>query len=506
MIGEAVFLSVLFFFLPRMLRWIIGTPLLIAHVLQVVNVFETGRFVEALTLLNLPAAENVIAPAALAKLTAVGVAYLALWAPDFLSKPKIELRSKVGLVALVGVLLYGDYIFTFPAYSFFKTAKGAYRNMNYVPEANDGTEFLREDVVTTHNDDIHRYTFAVKKPNVVLLFAEGTSELVLSEELTPNTLRFLNRSIRFKNYFNHTAATFRGIRGQMISGYQFIGGYYRNRTGVGQMTQSELESHFRNRVESLPTILAEHGYETAFCSPHSRNEHLAEMLKATGFEKTYGSEEFGVKDRSLSDKEQYARILQVLSEHDKADRPLFLSAYILGTHHGMDSIDAKFGDGKNTYLNKFHNQDVWFGRFMEEMATRSLLKDTVVVWTTDHATYPTPEFNSTFRVSKNYFVDRIPLGIYYDGVEPAVIDAKSRNSLSLAPTLLDMLGIRHQRNHFLGRSLFSDEESPFNRISNIGNNFYLLENGVVTEKTAGETAHDIVRLVNRYNGFSSSGY
>ena len=133
-----------------------------------------------------------------------------------------------------------------------------------------------------------------------------------------------------------------------------------------------------------------------------------------------------------------------------------------------------------------------------------MLDDTVVIWTTDHATYPTPEFNSTFQVSKKYFVDRIPLGIYYQNMTPAVIDAKNRNSLSLAPTILDIVGIRHHRNHFLGRSLFSDEESPFIRISNIGSDFYLLENGVVTEKPQKEMPSDIIRSVNRYNGFSSS--
>ena len=504
LLSEAAFLAISFCFFPRMLRWTLGTVLVVFHVLQFVNIFETGTLIHELTILNLPAAENDIAPSVLAKLAAAGIIYLMLWLPDLFAETRIQIKKKTALIAVVAASLYGNYLFSLPAYSFFKTLKSAYRNITFIPERNDGTDFLREDIVTSHNDDYRRFTFAVEKPNVVLLFAEGTSELVLSEKLTPNTMRFLNQSIRFTNYFNHTAATFRGIRGQMISGYQFVGGYYQNRTGVGQMTQAEIEQAFRDRVESLPMILAEHGYETIFCSPHSHKEHLAEMLKSTGFEKAYGSEEFGVTDRALSDKEQYERILQVFSQHRSDDRPLFLSAYIYGTHHGMDSEDIKYCDGSNSYLNKFHNQDVWFGRFLTELEKRGMLDDTVVIWTTDHATYPTPEFNSTFQVSKKYFVDRIPLGIYYQNMTPAVIDAKNRNSLSLAPTILDIVGIRHHRNHFLGRSLFSDEESPFIRISNIGSDFYLLENGVVTEKPQKEMPSDIIRSVNRYNGFSSS--
>ena len=49
---------------------------------------------------------------------------------------------------------------------------------------------------------------------------EGTSYRVLSEEITKNLWDLKNNSIDIVNYFNHTAATFNGIRGQLISGYQ----------------------------------------------------------------------------------------------------------------------------------------------------------------------------------------------------------------------------------------------------------------------------------------------
>lgn len=506
-VSEAILLTVSFRFLfPPILRWTLGTFLLIGHIIQVVNFYETGRLIEVLTILNLPAANTSIALEVLIKLMAIGIGYFLLWIPDLLNKTQIEYRSKFYLIIPIGVVLYCDYFFTLPAYSSFKTLKTAYRNMNYVPIRNDGVDFYRENIVINHNSNFRRHTFSTNNPNIILIFAEGTSELVLSKKLTPNTIHFLNSSIRFSNYFNHTAATFRGIRGQMISGYQYLGGYYPNKVGVGQMSQSEIKSKFSGYVESLPSILAQHGYRTVFCSPHSRKEQLAEMLKATGFEETYGFEDFRTSKQDLSDREQYERTFQILQEHVKSDRPIFLSIYLVGTHHGMDSPDIKYGNGANSYLNKFHNQDIWFGQFMNKLSTSGLLKDTIVVWTTDHATYPTSDFNSTFQVSRNYFIDKIPLGIYYQGVEPVVINAKNRNSLSLAPTLLDILGIHRQSNHFLGRSLFSDEESPFNRISNIGNKFYLLDDGVVVEKTRKEMPRDIVRLVNRYYGFSSSSY
>lgn len=58
-------------------------------------------------------------------------------------------------------------------------------------------------------------------------------------------------------------------------------------------------------------------------------------------------------------------------------------------------------------------------------------------------------------------VDEIPFYIYYKGMDSKVIDAQGRNSLSLAPTILDYLDISDE-NYFLGDTLFSDSESIFN--------------------------------------------
>jgi hypothetical protein len=69
-----------------------------------------------------------------------------------------------------------------------------------------------------------------KKPNIIIIFTEGFSAEVLDVynnldlNLTPNLNKLYERSLVFNNYYNHTAATYRGLRGQMISGYQFLDG------------------------------------------------------------------------------------------------------------------------------------------------------------------------------------------------------------------------------------------------------------------------------------------
>ena len=93
---------------------------------------------------------------------------------------------------------------------------------------------------------------------------------------------------------------------------------------------------------------------------------------------------------------------------------------------------------------------------MNKYINSELYDNTIVIYTTDHSTYSDQDFYKAFP---NYnrpatFLDRIPFFIYQKDIEPEVIDVKGKNSLDMAPTLLDYLDIKDE-NYFLGNSLFS---------------------------------------------------
>ena len=319
--------------------------------------------------------------------------------------------------------------------------------------------------------------------NVILIFAEGTSSYCLSPELTPNVMDLKKESIAFENYFSHTAATFRGIRGQMISGFPLFG---------GTESYEMVKKYYSGQFPSLPEMLNRYGYKTIFVSPHAPNENLGNVMGLLGFK--YLKHSLDYKDsENLSDREQYLHLWQILEGLSKTKEKFFLATYVLGTHHGMDSPDKKYGNGKNSYLNKFHNQDYWFGEFLKKFKASGLSKNTVLIWTSDHSTYPTNEYNDTFRRKEEHFVGKIPLIIYNNGKNAKLIDAKIRNSLSLAPTILDMLNIHEEKNYFLGNSLFIDKKNEWDNIAVIGPRrvFYVKENGEVC------FLKDISRLKNR---------
>jgi len=309
----------------------------------------------------------------------------------------------------------------------------------------------------------------LRNKNIIVIFAEGLSAQMADgsgrhKDLTPNITRFISESVYFENYYSHTAATFRGLRGQLTSSYQTQGGYYPTNDGLGQVSSEQLRKTLSGNLVSIPHILKENGYHTQFLSAHEKKEQLNQMLKTLEFGRVYGADDF-YPQAVLSDQQLFSA-LTGLTSGSSLRQPYFLGVYNIGTHLGQDSPDVKYGDGSNIMLNTIRNFDDAFGRFWDSVRHR---KDIAVILTADHAAYPSDLYNKTFSTSRRYFVDRIPLAVWTHDARHTVIDAKGRNSLDFAPTLLQSMGIRKAFNYFLGCSLFSSAcPRKFEYITNVG--------------------------------------
>ncbi|MDD0274419.1 LTA synthase family protein, partial [Shigella flexneri] len=137
-----------------------------------------------------------------------------------------------------------------------------------------------------------------------------------------NLYEFRKKSISFNNYYNHTAATFRGLRGQLTSSYQMTGGYYKDNSGLGQASKAEIEHKLNtyNYITKLPIILEENGYHTYFQASNSIDAPLSLMLSTLKFNHIYGREDYNKKSGELTDKESFDLLFKKLNE---AKQPFF---------------------------------------------------------------------------------------------------------------------------------------------------------------------------------------
>lgn len=317
-----------------------------------------------------------------------------------------------------------------------------------------------------------------EKPNVIVLFTEGMSAEVIDRyagrenDLTPNIDSFFDASLVFDNYYCHTVATYKGLRGQLNSGFV----YFNEDLGGNSDSPAVADDgqKMSSNLISIVDVLNDAGYNTLFVNSEPSNLQFTAYLNSFGCDTVTSG---AISGRLLTDKEAFG-LLETVSE--QLTQPFFAGFYNIGTHHGFESPDEKYREGTNAILNKFFNYDAQFGSFWNYFQNSKLADNTILVFTADHSTFDSPEYKAALNSDQNYFINTIPLMIYYRGVTHEIIDAKGRNSLGLTPTLLDILDLEVHDNYFLGTSLFTDRETPFEKMSEVVTSYYYTGDGGVT--------------------------
>lgn len=297
----------------------------------------------------------------------------------------------------------------------------------------------------TKCDAISGYSCGLSKPNVILIFTEGLSQNVIDDDrlIMPNVRALQQQSVTFKNYYNHTFATYRGLSGQLYSGYQ-------------------LDDYDPNYLISIEDIMHDQGYFTSFINTEPNNSLFESYVNGFGFDEVISDPaRCSGEVASMNDAEAYEFLFETAQRYDaEKAQPFFITIYTFGTHTSFDSMDGNeiYGDGSSRVLNRFYYADIQIGRFLENFKNSSLASDTVVVFTADHCTYADADFCEAFpeygRACTD--VDEIPFSIFYVGGPAATINANGRNSLDMAPTVLDYLNISAP-NYYLGESLFTEK-------------------------------------------------
>jgi phosphoglycerol transferase MdoB-like AlkP superfamily enzyme len=458
---------------------------------QLSSIFNTGFYIQPLTITNLGEVSSV-GNSIIASTILITLLYFVL---SFKS-------SQNPLKGLPLVCLLFSSVMTIslwkntPIYNFSNSVYEVYNQYSSIYAINpSNAKYFKRESISSEKDSLPQSLHS-KNQNIVVIFTEGLSSVVMSDKMTPNLIKLSRQSFNFLNYYNHTAATYRGIRGQLTSGYQFLGGFNPEHVGIGEVSATTVKKRFNGKLVSIPNILATHDYTSYFIASNSRKANLSQMISTLGFDEVYGKEDF--KDATntnteLTDKQSYELLWEKINEpHDK---PFFIGVYTVGTHIGMDSPDEKFGDGNNEYNNKFYNLDHQFGIFFEKFKKSKSSDNTLLVFTADHAAFPTPKFKETFNSESDVFVDKIPLMIYKKNAPTINFNVDGKNSLALAPTLLDILGVKNGGNYFLGCSLFDSHcSSIFENTTAIGS---FIVNTKNSKMSIGEKT-EITEKINRY--------
>ncbi|MCB9360254.1 MAG: LTA synthase family protein [Flavobacteriales bacterium] len=331
------------------------------------------------------------------------------------------------------------------------------------------------------------------KPNVLLIFTEGLSARTTDvysdryEKLTPNLLEFSKSSMIVDNFYNHTAATYRGLHGQLCSLYPTLG-------GAGGW-HDNIESIPDTKYKSITEIFKHNGYTTTFLNPHWKDvSGNDEMMKMLAFDKVLNGEDLvskkygeniGKRDLGTTDHGLYNGLIQELKKMEKNNTfPFMMAMYSYETHAWKDVVEdgVKYKDGENSALNTIYNMDHSFGKFWNYFKNSPLAKNTIVIFTSDHAHYHEEEYLKLMKEHEEddyqkLFIDEVPLIVYSPKMDlPNHFDAKYATSIDLTPSLIHFLGFPNEWNSFIGSSIFEKSRLHNTGVASYDNSYYVIDN------------------------------
>lgn len=318
-------------------------------------------------------------------------------------------------------------------------------------------------------------------PNVIVFFSEGISARAIGaygspfSDLTPHIDEMAEASMMVNRYYNHTAATYRGLHGQLASIFPYFG-------GRGGWHSDNPKASGRSYL-SLADLFDQAGYETIFLDSHHQDHpsQVDRMMSELGFTTVISGDRLAdeflggnppIGDMAYSDHQYIRGVIGFLKQRSdqRQTQPFFLSLYNFGTHAFLTSPkdSVPYGKNRNSALKSIHNFDHAFGQLWNYFRNSPFSNNTIFIFTADHCRYHERSFIKAFK-SPDYqqlFIDRIPLIIYDPSrLLPPTYDAGNSSSLDFAPTIAHYLGLENRANPFMGISIFERDRTAYKDVS-----------------------------------------
>ena len=357
-------------------------------------------------------------------------------------------------------------------------------------------------------------------PNIIVFFSEGFSARSAGiygsrySDITPHIDNFAKSSMVVENYYNHTAATYRGLHGQLCSLFPTYGGNEGWQTNYNDLPEVN--------YYCLNNIFDRNNYETIFLDAHIEHEsQVDEMMVQLGFNRVITG---GILSRkyldnakpqlkfALSDGQFLKGLVGFLKENEKSGetgKPFFMGLYNLGTHAflKMSKDGKKYSGRDNPSLDTIHTFDSAFGLFWEYYKTSPYADNTIIIFTADHCHYPEKPFVEAFDEPgyQKFFVDKIPLIIHDPTrVLPGTFDAKNSTSIDFTPSILHYLGFANHKNPFMGTSIFEQKSKRNDKygLNSYGPDLFLIDNEKIHKRGSSQDHRIRFKIMNKYINLS----
>ena len=270
------------------------------------------------------------------------------------------------------------------------------------------------------------------KQNVVLIILESFGRENLGIGATPFLDSLITKSYYFENGFANGKLSIDAVPSTLTSIPSLL-------------KQSIITSSYSvNKVNGLPKILKDHGYETSFFhGAFNGSQNFDQYSIVAGFDNYYGKDQYEGPEAfdgkwGIFDEE----FLQFFNKKlTTFQQPFFSTIFTVSSHNPYiipEKYTDKFPKGKTKIYESVAYADFALKEFFEAAKKEAWYKNTVFVITADHtSSEPTSEIYKT-----NVGKFRIPI-LFFDPSNEDFVGKHEKNfqQIDILPSVLDYLGI-----------------------------------------------------------------
>ncbi|MBY6205414.1 LTA synthase family protein [Halomonas denitrificans] len=302
---------------------------------------------------------------------------------------------------------------------------------------------------------------AASPKNLVVVYLESIGVHLVDQQRWPGLMPNLARLIEDHGWVDHLWA----------SGYITIEGLTNSLCGTlipfdrGSDSLAE-GAGLAAQLPCLGDVLDRAGYRQVYLGGAGTGfAGKGAFLAAHGYDEVLGIEDWrerGLDQRpdtwGLADPDLLEQSLEWIERLETGDAPWNLTLLTIGTHlPGYRYAECTpYPGGNDRFLDAVHCTDQLLARWVESIRASGVLDDTVVVITADHHIFPSDDMQDLF--GDGVFDRRLPMVVL--GAAETEAAQSEGASYDLAPTVLDLLGVEHDAEFALGRSLSEAAEGP----------------------------------------------
>jgi len=303
-----------------------------------------------------------------------------------------------------------------------------------------------------------RSTMAPTRYNLVFILVESLSIKYMGSYegnqygVTDNLDRLAKEGIRYTNFYANGQRSVEGIQAT-LTGIPPIVGMPTISTGLVA------------NYSKLGKLAEKNGYSTIFLqSSKKKSLRIDSIAGSTGFTEYYGMEDMPVQ-LDYPDPEaarwgwDYEMLMKAAERMEKVKKPFLTYAITSTTHTPYPRLPKKFekyphhANNENGFLNTLNYTDWCIGEFIKRIQTHPWFKETVFIFTADHALahYQNGGLRDRFH---------IPLIVYAPGIFKPAVKEIVASQIDIMPTIIDILGLQGNYSSF-GNSIFKASKNRF---------------------------------------------